>query len=163
MNTFDVPEIKISDKFREQVTMDFFAGRFDERMTIGYQDVLTCSDSPWQEYFRDILEQVKLPVEWAYLIHLPANEFVAPHIDNETLDDDCRLTLLNIPIYPVGPTYAHLRYVDEDRGWCDHAFCLRSDVIHSVDPTSVDRLNIQVPFRHKIDKMYNFYTNGELV
>lgn len=163
MNTFDVPEIKISDKFREQVTMDFFTGRFDERLTIGYQDVLLCSDTPWQEYFKCILDRIKLPVEWAYLIHLPANEFVAPHIDNETLNDDCRLTLLNIPVYPMGDQYAKLKYVDEERGWCDHAFCLRSDVLHSVEETPVDRLNIQIPFRYKIDVMHDSYINGDFI
>jgi len=187
MNVFDIPELTITEEFREQVVLDAMTLNKCTPFTSNVQgsNKLQGTGAVWfpedKQYFESVYEQFILKPEVMYLFFMDIGYNAEPHIDSEAYKLEkhggdsisphfsadsyagLRKTVVQIPLTPTGDDYARLTYQNEFKAWTDHAFAFTVEELHGVDVTKHMRLNLQIPFNIPIKELYQIYKSGNLV
>ena len=161
MNFFDVPEVSLTDRQRENILLDIMSGYFDET----YEEPFNVYFK--EDYFQFIYDQLNVTPSAVYILKLRAEWDCPPHVDDEY--DMPRYSSMIIPLSPTGESYMPLRYLDrgnnlvESIGYKDHAFITDTTKLHHVVNNHEDRYNIQISFGQRINELYKIYKKEELL
>jgi len=161
VNFFDVPEVRLSDKQRENIFLDVISGHFDET----YEEPFNVYFK--EDYFQFIYDQLNVIPTAVYILKLRAGWDCPPHVDDEY--DMPRYSSMIIPLSPIGDSYMPLRYLDRDNnpietiGYRENGFITDTTKLHHVVNNHKDRYNIQISFKQRIDELYKLYKDNKLI